>query len=110
MKDSNFAKALFGDGLLEGMRVQVKNKIKKVAIEQFAVIGVVLLLGTIDPDAILEIAEKALADVKHRLAGELGDVLMDEDEFEALFSEASAEVVATFEKMRAAAVRAEKRP
>ena len=114
MNDYDFlTKALSGgvgamDGLLSTMHAKVKNKIKESVIKQFSIIGVILLLGTIAPDAISEIAEKAFTDVKNKSVRELDADLMDADEFEALFTEAHTETMATFEKIRALAVRAEK--
>ena len=109
-----FTKALLGgigsmDGLLSTMRAETKNKIRESVIKQFAVIGIILLLGTIDPDSISEVAEKAFADVKNKSTKELDTDFMDADEFEAIFNEVHTEIMATFEKMRVLAARAEER-
>ena len=114
MNDYDFlTKTLFGgiegmDEPLSTMRAEAKNKINESIIKQFSVFGVILLLSAIAPDAISEIAEKAFADVKNKSAKELGADFMDADEFEALFTEAHTETMATFEKIRALAVGAKK--
>ena len=98
MKD--FATALFGDGLLENMRGQIKNGIQIDFVNQFTLFSVVGLLSAISPELITTIADKAFQSTKMKYKKEIDDVLMDADDFEAIFSEVKTETMALFEKVQ----------
>jgi len=101
----DFAKMLLGgENLLAKLRDQLKVEIKRDAVQQFTLIGVILLLGAIAPDQIAFLAERAFDDVKRKHARDINTD--DLEDFEAIVAEARAETLAIFEKMQAAAVKA----
>ena len=101
MKDFDFAKALFGNGLLEGMKAQIKNNIKADFVNQFTLFGVIGLLSAVSPELITSIAGKAFENVKAKYTKELDDAMMDDEDFDAVFAETQAETMALFEKIQA---------
>lgn len=102
---NDFAKMLLGsENLLAKLRAQLKAEIKRDAVQQFTLIGVILLLGAMAPDQIAFLAERAFDDVKRKHAGAVDPD--DLEDFEAIVAEVRAETLAIFEKMQAVAVKA----
>jgi len=107
----NWLKDIIGASKTGAMlRAQAKATIKKTALEQFTVVGVILLLASIDPESVTRVADMAFSDTRNKALKDLTDTsLLDDAEFEAMFTEARAETMATLTKIQAVAARAAQR-